>query len=85
MNFTADYNLVTGGGKPWPNDPSQEKHSIYVKTVSFGPDYHLPPGSPAIDSGNDLSTAFHGKPLPGCPPGYFAGKAPDIGAFEAGR
>ena len=85
VNFTADYNLVTGGGKPWPNDPGKEPHSIYVKAVSFGPDYHLPPDSPAIDSGKDLSTAFHGKPLPGCEPGYFSGKAPDIGAFEAGR
>ncbi len=25
---------------------------------------------------------FHGKPLPGCEPGYFKGKAPDAGAIE---
>ena len=85
VNFTADYNLVTGGGKPWPNDPGKEQHSIYVESFSFGPDYHLPPDSSAIDSGKDLSTAFHGKPLPGCLPGYFSGKAPDIGAFEADK
>ena len=42
----------------------------------------LLPGSPAIDAGLDLSTYFHGKPLPGCEPGYFKGKAPDAGAYE---
>ncbi len=85
VNFIADYNLVTGGGQPWPHDPSQEPHAIYVKSFSFGPDYHLPPDSPAIDSGKDLSTAFHGQPLPGCPPGYFSGSDPDLGAFETGK
>lgn len=36
----------------------------------------------AIDAGLDLSTYLKGKPLPGCEPGYFNGKAPDVGADE---
>ena len=32
-----------------------------------------------IAKGVDLSSVF-GKPLPGCEPGYFKGKAPDCGA-----
>ena len=83
VNFTADYNLVLGGGKPWPDDAAKDQHSIYAnEAVPLSPEYHLLPGSPAIDAGLDLSTAFHGKPLPGCEGHYFKGKAPDIGAFE---
>jgi hypothetical protein len=40
-------------------------------------------GSAAIDAGLDLSSYRKGKPLPGCEPGYFKGKAPDAGADEA--
>jgi hypothetical protein len=36
----------------------------------------------AVDAGMDLSTYLKGKPLPGCKPGYFKGKAPDAGADE---
>jgi len=36
----------------------------------------------AVDAGMDLSTYLKGKPLPGCGPGYFKGKAPDAGADE---
>lgn len=36
----------------------------------------------AVDTGMDLSTYLKGKPLPGCEPGYFKGKAPDAGADE---
>lgn len=38
--------------------------------------------SVAIDAGLDLSRFRDGKPLPGCEPGYFKGKAPDAGADE---
>ena len=41
-------------------------------------------GSAAVDAGLDLSTYRTGKPLPGCEPGYFKGKAPDAGADELG-
>ncbi len=82
VNFTADYNLVVGGGKPWPNDAGKDQHSLYVKDAALTDDHHPLPDSPAIDAGQDLSTAFHGKPLPGCESGYFTGRAPDIGAFE---
>lgn len=36
----------------------------------------------AVDAGMDLSTYLKGRPLPGCEPGYFKGKAPDAGADE---
>ncbi|HEY1050377.1 MAG TPA: right-handed parallel beta-helix repeat-containing protein [Prosthecobacter sp.] len=39
--------------------------------------------SAAADAGLDLSTYRKGKPLPGCEPGYFKGKAPDAGADES--
>jgi hypothetical protein len=81
-NFTADYNVVAGGGKPWPDDPSKDQHSRYVQSIPLTKDLRPLPDCPAIDAGLDLSTYFHGKPLPGCEPGYFKGKAPDAGAFE---
>jgi hypothetical protein len=83
VNFTADYNVITGDSRPWPDDPTKDQHSRYVEKAPLTADYHPLPGSPAIDAGLDLSTYFHGKPLPGCERGYFKGKAPDAGAFEA--
>jgi len=58
--------------------------SRYVKDVPMTPGFPPKPlpGSPAIDAGLDLSKYFHGRPLPGCEPGYFKGKAPDAGAYE---
>ena len=84
VNFTADYNVVVGGGRPFPDDPTKDSHSRYVEAVPLAPGFPPKPlpGSPAIDAGLDLSTYFHGKPLPGCEPGYFKGKAPDAGAYE---
>lgn len=82
INFIADYNLVVGGGQPWPKDKTKDMHSKYVTESPLASDARPKPGSPAIDAGLDLSTAFHGGPLPGCEPGYFKGKAPDIGAYE---
>jgi len=84
LNFSADYNLVTGGNKPWPDDAAKDTHSLYVQDAGpLSKDYRPLPGCPAIDAGLDLSTAYHGKPLPGCEGHYFKGQAPDIGAFEA--
>ncbi|HEY3323537.1 MAG TPA: right-handed parallel beta-helix repeat-containing protein [Planctomycetota bacterium] len=82
LNFTADYNLVVGGGKPWPEDRAKDQHSLYVEEIALSKEYHPLPGSPAIDAGLDLSTIRDGKPLPGCEGHYFKGKAPDIGAYE---
>jgi hypothetical protein len=82
VNFIADYNVVQGGGKPWPNDPQRDRHSRYVERVELAPDLHPAPSSPAIDAGLDLSTYYSGKPLPGCEGSHFKGKAPDAGAFE---
>ncbi|HWH68881.1 MAG TPA: right-handed parallel beta-helix repeat-containing protein, partial [Candidatus Sulfotelmatobacter sp.] len=82
VNFTADYNLAAGGGKPWPNDPSKDSHSRYVEQILLAEDGRPAADSLAVDTGLDLSTAWAGKPLPGCEPGYFQGKGPDMGAFE---
>ncbi len=84
VNFTADYNLVVGGGRPWPDDATKDQHSHYVDDAKMKRDAPTVPTSesPAIDAGLDLSTYFHGKPLPGCEPGCFKGEAPDIGAEE---
>ena len=84
VDFTADYNVVTGGHAPYPGDPLKDIHSRYVREVPLGTGFPPLPlsGSPAIDACLDLSTYFHGKPLPGCEPGYFKGKAPDAGARE---
>ena len=84
VNFTADYNVVVGGGRPYPNDPTKDSHSRYVDEIKMAPGFPPKPlpGSAAIDAGLDLSTYFHGKPLPGCEPGDFKGKAPDAGAYE---
>jgi hypothetical protein len=84
VDFTADYNTVVGDHKPYPDDPARDRHSHYVDDVPLEPGFppRPRPGSAAIDAGLDLSTYFHGKPLPGCEPGYFRGKAPDAGALE---
>lgn len=83
-NFTADYNLAVGGGKPWPDDAAKDRHSRYVEDAKMQPGAPAMPTaeSPAIDAGLDLSTYLRGRPLPGCEPGYFKGRAPDIGAEE---
>ena len=84
VNFTADYNVVAGGGRPYPDDPTRDSHSRYVDAVPLATEFPPKPaaGSPAVDAGLDLSTYFHGQPLPGCEPGSFKGKAPDAGAYE---
>jgi Right handed beta helix region len=84
VNFFADYNVVQGGGKPYPNDSTRDRHSRYVEKLELSGDDPPKPlsGSAAIDAGLDLSKYFHGDPLPGCEPGYFKGPAPDAGALE---
>jgi Right handed beta helix region len=84
VNFTADYNLAVGGGRPYPHDPTRDYHSRYVDSLPLAPGFPPKPlpGSAAVDAGLDLSTYRHGKPLPGCERDYFMGKGPDIGAYE---
>ncbi len=64
-NFKAGYNVYL-------DDP----HGVIAK---YGLNEHGSCGADYIEKGVDLSTYF-GRPLPGCPPGYFEGKAPDCGA-----
>ncbi|MBN1676300.1 MAG: right-handed parallel beta-helix repeat-containing protein [Kiritimatiellae bacterium] len=68
-NFQADYNC-------YMND----RHKL-IPTRGIEP--HGTRGRDFVDKGVDLST-FFGKPLPGCEPGYFKGRAPDCGAHEEG-
>jgi len=51
--------------------------------ADFTVSHNAASASAAVDAGLDLSTYLDGKPLPGCPPGYFRGKAPDAGADES--
>ncbi len=79
--------------KEYSDATGQEKHSVLVDYDTFvhatvpdksdpqkvyypsGLDFHLRPGSAAVDAGEVLPTITDG----------FTGKAPDLGAFEAGR
>jgi len=67
------------------------EHNINQSEPLWGyyeiPDFLLQEGSPAIDSGIDLSQEFtingtNYNALPGMEPGYFRGDAPDMGAVE---
>jgi hypothetical protein len=67
----------------------QDAHSRWVEDdppgfVDFAAkDVSLTAQSPAREQGADLSRLFD-EPLPGCPPGYFLGDAPDAGAAQFG-
>ncbi len=61
-----------GGFNVYLDDP----HDVIAK---YGLNEQGACGADFIEKGVDLSTYF-GRPLPGCPPGYFEGKAPDCGA-----
>lgn len=82
LDFTTAHNVVTGKMRPWPKDAAKDTGSVYAVEIEHGEDGRPQPGSPAIDAGLDLTTYWNGKPLPGCEPGYFHGKAPDTGADE---
>jgi hypothetical protein len=82
-DFTVAHNVTTGKLRPWPNDASKDKGSLYGVSVAHDENGKPGTGSAAIDAGLDLSKYRNGKPLPGCESGYFKGKAPDVGADEA--
>ena len=81
-DFTATHNVVTGARMPWPGDKSRDIGSRYEVAIPCDANGKPAPGSAAANAGLDASTYLHGKPLPGCEPGYFKGKAPDAGADE---
>jgi hypothetical protein len=81
-DFSLSHNVTTGKLRPWPNDPAKDPGSLYAVAVTHDAEGSPAAKSAALDTGIDLSTYFHGKPLPGCEPGYFRGKAPDAGADE---
>lgn len=56
------------------------KNNLAVKTDGHTDNIQIP--AEAIDQAMDLSTYFHGKPLPGFAEKNFKGKAADIGAVE---
>lgn len=96
-NWKGDYNVyVRQGESPgWEIDKAlavelgMEQHSTWVESAAAFPDWKkkdvtLGKDSPALGKGVDLSSYF-GRPLPGCEPGYFKGKAPDAGALAEGQ
>lgn len=83
LDFTASHNVVTGSIRPWPDDASKDKGSVYGVDIKHDKNGKPAAGSAAVDAGMDLSTYLKGKPLPGCEPGSYRGKAPDAGADEA--
>ena len=81
-DFIASHNVCDHDNRPWPNDPARDANSVYNAEIGRDKLGRPTEGSTAIDAGLDLSTYRNGKPLPGCEPGYFQGKAPDAGADE---
>lgn len=81
-DFITANNVCTHDHRPWPDDPSRDKGSLYNASITYDENGKPAAGSASVDAGLDLSTYRNGKPLPGCEPGYFKGKAPDAGADE---
>lgn len=81
-DFTTSYNICDHDNRPWPNDMGRDKGSLYNISIPHDENGKPAAASAAIDAGLDLSTYWNGKPLPGCEPGYFKGKAPDVSADE---
>lgn len=81
-DFTASHNVSSGEGRPWPEDASKDSGSLYGQNIDHDENGKPSATSAAVDAGLDLSTYLKGRPLPGCEPGYFKGKAPDAGADE---
>src|SRR5262245_30702784 len=50
VDFEADYNTVTGGHRPYTNDPRRDAHSRYVDDVALTPGLHPPRSPPAPPS-----------------------------------
>ena len=94
----VDYNWLGGAfktrntGHDYSKAQWYGKHNIFVKGGRMWdpekmPDFRLPAKSPALHAGIDLSRPFSVqgkpyKPLPGMKPGYFTGKAPNLGAVQ---
>ena len=81
-DFTLSHNVSTGKLRPWPDAPEKDPGSRYAIAIAHDENGKPAKDSAAIDAGRDLTKYFHGKPLPGCEPGSFRGKAPDAGADE---
>ncbi|MES2734996.1 MAG: right-handed parallel beta-helix repeat-containing protein [Verrucomicrobiota bacterium] len=81
-DFLTANNICVHDNRPWPNDAGRDKGSLYNVAIAHDENGKPAPGSAARDAGLDLTTYWNGKPLPGCEPGSFKGKAPDAGADE---
>lgn len=81
-DFTASHNVTSAEGRSWPAGSGKDGGGLYGRSIEHDENGTPAATSPAIDAGLDLSTYLNGKPLPGCQPGYFKGKAPDAGADE---
>jgi hypothetical protein len=97
-NWQADHNVYVRRqpNRGWPEAKQAllgrgvDQHSRWIEENTPGfvdlaqHDVRLAADSPARRAGADLSKLFE-KPLPGCPPGYFSGEAPDAGALQFGE
>ena len=81
-DFTTSHNVCDHDHRPWPNEDSRDKGSLYNISIPHDENGKPVATSAAIDAGLDLSKYWSSKPLPGCESGYFKGKAPDVGADE---
>lgn len=81
-DFIAAGNVCDHDNRPWPDDKNRDKANVYGASIKHDEKGKPAPGSAAINAGIDLTTYWKGKPLPGCQPGYFQGKAPDAGMDE---
>lgn len=96
-NWQANYNVYSRAGNSplWQRDVESaaklglDDKSLWTEqppgfnNLDAG-DLSLIPSSVARNRGVDLSRYLE-KPLPGCPPGYFKGTAPDAGALQYGQ
>ncbi len=95
LNFMSEKNTLTPderweSGIALAKEARREVHSVWVS--KGGPGFvdaakrnvALTKESPALACGVDLSKEAGGL-LPGCGPGYFKGKRPDVGALQLGE
>jgi hypothetical protein len=84
VDFTASHNMSSGNAehRPWPEASDRDQGSVYGAVIAHDGNGKPERASAAADAGLDLTTYLKGKPLPGCEPGSFKGKAPDAGADE---
>jgi hypothetical protein len=80
-NIDVDPNFVTPGYWAYPTEPNETAVAGQTEAVWVGGDYHLQADSPCIDAGNPVPLNVPDFNIEGL---WYAGSAPDIGAYEFG-